>query len=123
MKEQIGKVQLHILAGDEIAASDGPGAARIVEKAAAGVCGTEKEKADERELMEILRTCQEDQYRAVLQERKSEFLLEELSGLRANLVRAFGVPDGASVLETGCGCGAMTGTLAEKCAEVVGCDW
>lgn len=122
MKEQIGKVQLHILAGDEIAASDGPDAARIVGKAAAGVCGTEKEKADERELMEILRTCQEDQYRAVLQERKSEFLLEELSGLRANLVRAFGVPDGASVLEAGCGCGTITGTLAEKCGEVVSWD-
>lgn len=121
MKEQIGKVQLYILE-DEISASNGPGAAKISGNAVPEDSVRERERADEKELMEILRTCPEDQYRSVLQERKNEFLLEELSGLRANLVRAFSVPDGASVLEAGCGCGAMTGTLAEKCGEVVSWD-
>ena len=111
MKEQIGKVQLYILE-DEISASNGLGAAKISGNAVPEDSVRERERADEKELMEILRTCPEDQYRSVLQERKNEFLLEELSGLRANLVRAFSVPDGASVLEAGCGCGAMTGTLA-----------
>ena len=121
MKEQIGKVQLYILE-DEISASNGLGAAKISGNAVPEDSVRERERADEKELMEILRTCPEDQYRSVLQERKNEFLLEELSGLRANLVRAFSVPDGASVLEAGCGCGAMTGTLAEKCGEVVSWD-
>lgn len=121
MKEQIGKVQLYILE-DEISASNGPGAAKISGNAVPEDSVTERERADEKELMEILRTCPEDQYRSVLQERKNEFLLEELSGLRANLVRAFSVPDGASVLEAGCGCGTITGTLAEKCGEVVSWD-
>lgn len=122
MKEQIGKVQLHILGEDEIPAPEVPGAAKIPGKAASEISGTQRERADEKELMEVLRTCPEDQYRSVLQEHKNEFLLEELSGLRANLVRAFAVPDGASVLEAGCGCGAMTGTLAEKYREVVSWD-
>ena len=122
MKEQIGKVQLHILEEDEIPAPEVSGAAKIPGKAASEISGTQRERADEKELMEVLRTCPEDQYRSVLQKRRNEFLLEELSGLRANLVRAFAVPDGASVLEAGCGCGAMTGTLAEKYREVVSWD-
>ena len=65
-------------------------------------------------MLEILRTCPEDRYRSVIQERKSEFLLEELSGLKANLVRAFKIPAPASVLEIGGGCGSLTEVLAEK---------
>lgn len=122
MKEQIGKVQLHIIAGDKISASAGPGAAKISGKAWSGDSVTGKEREEERELMEILKTCSVDRYRSVVQERGSEFLLEELSGLKANLVRAFAVPDGASALEAGCGCGAVTGALAEKCGEVVSWD-
>ena len=72
MKEQIGKVQLYILE-DEISASNGLGAAKISGNAVPEDSVRERERADEKELMEILRTCPEDQYRSVLQERKNEF--------------------------------------------------
>ncbi|MGI6057043.1 MAG: hypothetical protein ACOYBD_08705 [Bilifractor sp.] len=85
---------------------------------------TEKTAAasDEKELLKILKDCPEGQYRCALKGRRNEFLLEELSGLRGNLVRAFEVPEGTSALEIGGGYGSLTCVLAEKCERVVSWD-
>ncbi len=120
MREEAGKVQSGIrteTAGREQSDSGKETAGR--EQAGSG---PEAAEAEERELLEILRTCPEDRYRSVIQERKSEFLLEELSGLKANLVRAFKIPAPASVLEIGGGCGSLTEVLAEKSGRLVSWD-
>lgn len=65
-------------------------------------------------LLQIVTDCPPDTYDAVIQEKKDWAVLYHLSHLRANLVEWLPVTGEQTVLEIGSGCGALTGTLADK---------
>lgn len=75
----------------------------------------------EDEILEIVRNMSEVEYPAVIEERKSWPILYHLSRQRENIVDWIPM-EGKKVLEVGSGCGAITGALAEKAAEVTCVD-
>lgn len=71
----------------------------------------------EDELLNIVMNRSEVEYASVIEERKSWPILYHLSKLRENIVDWIPI-EGKKVLEVGSGCGAITGALAAKAAEV-----
>ena len=78
--------------------------------------------AIEDELLEIVKKYNKNEYQSVIEERANWPILYHLSDQRANIVEWIPIEPGAKVLEVGSGCGAITGMLASKAAEVVACD-
>lgn len=77
--------------------------------------------AVEDELLDIVKNYSAVEYQRIIEERKSWPVLYHLSPLRENIVEWIPM-EGAKVLEVGSGCGAITGVLARKAAQVVGVD-
>lgn len=75
----------------------------------------------EDEILDIVRNMSEVEYPAVIEERKSWPILYHLSRQRENIVDWIPL-EGKKVLEVGSGCGAITGALASKAAEVTCVD-
>lgn len=72
----------------------------------------------EDELLAIARDCAAVEYQRIIEERKSWEVLYHLSPLRENIVEWLPIGGTMKVLEVGSGCGAITGALSRKAAEV-----
>lgn len=70
-------------------------------------------------LLEIVKNFKEEDFNQIIWEHKSWPILYHLSHIRGNVVEWIPFKPGASVLEIGSGCGAITGTLAKKAERVV----
>ena len=76
----------------------------------------------EDELLDITRNYSTVEYQRIIEERKSWPVLYHLSPLRENIVEWLPITKDMKVLEVGSGCGAITGMLAQKAAEVTCID-
>lgn len=76
----------------------------------------------EDELLDIARNYSTAEYRRIIEERQSWPILYHLSPLRENIVEWLPIGKDMKVLEVGSGCGAVTGVLARKAAEVTCID-
>ncbi|NLL79557.1 MAG: class I SAM-dependent methyltransferase [Clostridiales bacterium] len=76
----------------------------------------------EDELLSIVKEHPASEYGRIIEERADWPTLYHLSALRGNIVEWIPVEKGMKVLEVGSGCGAITGTLAEKAGEVTCID-
>lgn len=74
----------------------------------------------EEEILAYLEAKPAEDLSAAIAEHASYHWLYHLSLLRGNLVRNLPMTDGERVLEVGCGCGTITGILAERAGEVTG---
>jgi SAM-dependent methyltransferase len=72
----------------------------------------------EDELLRIVQEYPEGEYTDAIESSGSWPILYHLSPLRGNIVQWLPIPGDAKVLEVGSGCGAITGTLAEKAKSV-----
>lgn len=72
----------------------------------------------EDELLDITRNYSSVEYQGIIEERGSWPILYHLSALRENIVEWLPIRKDMKVLEVGSGCGAITGVLARKAAEV-----
>ncbi len=77
--------------------------------------------AVENELLDIVKNYSAVEYQRIIEERQSWTLLYHLSPLRENIVEWIPM-EGSKALEVGSGCGAVTGVLARKAAQVVSVD-
>lgn len=77
--------------------------------------------AVEDELLEIVRNMSEVEFPGLIEERKNWPILYHLSKQRENIVNWIPL-EGKKVLEVGSGCGAITGTIAARAAEVTCVD-
>lgn len=78
--------------------------------------------AAEDELLEIVMRHGREEYGRIIEEKNTWEILYHLSPLRANIVEWLPIIPGAKGLEIGSGCGAVTGTLADKCKELTCVD-
>lgn len=69
-------------------------------------------------LLEIVKAHPASEYEQIIKEKKDWAVLYHLSENRGNIVDWMENDKGASVLEVGAGCGAVTGKLAEKYGKV-----
>lgn len=76
----------------------------------------------EDELLEIARNYAAVEYQRIIEQRESWPILYHLSPLRENIVEWLPISKEMKVLEVGSGCGAITGALARKAAEVTSID-
>lgn len=72
----------------------------------------------EEELLEIVRSHKKEEYNDVIARRNTWPVLYHLSNIRGNIVEWLPIEKSDKVLEIGAGCGAITGTLAEKAGRV-----
>lgn len=72
----------------------------------------------EDELLEIVKSHGEEEFRKIIEERAKWPILYHLSPLRENIVDWIPMEKDAKVLEIGSGCGAITGKLAQKAGSV-----
>lgn len=72
----------------------------------------------EEELLDIVRNYPKEEYNRIIAEKKSWPILYHLSDVRENIVDFLPITSGDKVLEIGAGCGAITGSLAKKAAQV-----
>ena len=73
-------------------------------------------------LLDIVKTHDRSEYPDVIVESKSWPILYHLSEVRTNILNWYPFEPGAHVLEVGAGCGAITGTIAEKVEKVIAID-
>lgn len=78
--------------------------------------------AAEDELLEIVMRHGREEYGRIIEEKNTWEILYHLSPLRANIIEWLPITPGAKGLEIGSGCGAVTGTLADKCKELTCVD-
>lgn len=78
--------------------------------------------AVEDELLDIVMHHGKEEYGGIIEEKNTWEVLYHLSPLRANIIDWLPVASDAKGLEIGSGCGAVTGTLAEKCKELTCID-
>lgn len=76
------------------------------------------EGAEEDALLQIVKTHTKDEFNHIIAVEKRWSVLYHLSHLRGNIVDFLPIRKTHKVLEIGAGCGAITGTLAEKAAHV-----
>ena len=76
----------------------------------------------EKEIFDIVRKHKKEEYPEIIEKKASWPILYHLSELRSNIVEWIPMTGKEKVLEVGAGCGAITGMLSEKAAEVVACD-
>lgn len=72
----------------------------------------------EDELLSIVQNHSEQEYSSIIRERSSWPVLYHLSHVRQNIIEWLPFQKTDSVLEVGCGCGAVTGCLANKAGKV-----
>lgn len=72
----------------------------------------------EEQILEIVKTYSVSQYNKIIAQENSWPILYHLSHIRGNIVRQLQMNGTEDVLEVGSGCGAITGTLAEKAKHV-----
>lgn len=72
----------------------------------------------EEELLRIVQNCEPEEYNRVIGEKNTWPILYHLSNIRGNIVEWLPINKEDTVLEIGAGCGAITGTLAEKAGKV-----
>ena len=77
---------------------------------------------DEQLILDVVKKYEESEYNSVIHERKNWALMYHLSHIRENIVMNIPMENGASVLEIGAGCGAVTGALARKAGHVTCVD-
>ena len=73
-------------------------------------------------LLDIVKNHDRSEYPDVIVEAKSWPILYHLSEVRTNILNWYPFEPGAHVLEVGAGCGAITGTIAEKVEKVTAID-
>jgi len=73
---------------------------------------------DDRQLWEIVRSCEERAYHSQITARKNWTVMYQLAESRANAVEWVQLPGQAKVLELGAGCGTITSALLKKGASV-----
>lgn len=73
----------------------------------------------EEKLLSIVQNYSPDEFPKVIEESNSWPILYHLSPLRSNSIEWLPISKESKVLEIGAGCGAITGMLAEKAAQVV----
>lgn len=78
--------------------------------------------AVEDELLDIVMHHGKEEYGGIIEEKNTWEVLYHLSPLRANIVDWLPMASDVKGLEIGSGCGAVTGTLAEKCKELTCID-
>lgn len=78
--------------------------------------------AIEDEMLEIAKTVPEEKLSEVIREKKSWPMLYHFSHIRENILDWVPMKGTEKVLEIGAGCGAVTGVLARKAAEVTCID-
>ena len=76
----------------------------------------------EDELLEIVKNHEAREFNRIISERKSWPVLYHLSHIRGNILRWYPMDGTEHVLEVGAGCGAVTGTIAEKAGHVTCID-
>lgn len=76
------------------------------------------EGENEDELLEIVKKHEPYEYNNIIKERSTWSFMYHLSHLRGNIVEWIDELDKADVLEIGAGCGAVTGTIADKAKSV-----
>ena len=76
----------------------------------------------EEELLDIVKHNSADRFPALIRERAKWPILYHLSEQRENIIDWFPMKEGASVLEVGAGCGAVTGALVRMASRVVAND-
>ena len=72
----------------------------------------------EDELLDIVKKYSEYEFEKVIHDKKSWPILYHLSRVRGNIVEGLSITKDETVLEIGSGCGAITGTLANKAKHV-----
>ncbi|MGN0145267.1 MAG: class I SAM-dependent methyltransferase [Clostridium sp.] len=72
----------------------------------------------ETEILDIVKNYSEDEFNKIIAKRKKWPLIYHLSHIRSNIVEWIPIEKNQNVLEIGSGCGAITGTLANKAKEV-----
>ena len=72
----------------------------------------------ENDLLDIVKKYDDYQLNQIIADRKDWAVLYHLSHIRGNIVEWFPMDKKSKVLEVGSGCGAITGTLAEKAGHV-----
>lgn len=78
--------------------------------------------AIENTLLDIVKKHEKHEYSEIIKNSASWPILYHLSELRGNIVKWIPMDKNAKVLEVGSGCGAITGTLAEKAGSVTCVD-
>lgn len=78
--------------------------------------------AIENTLLDIVKKHEKHEYSEIIKNSGSWPILYHLSELRGNIVKWIPMDKNAKVLEVGSGCGAITGTLAEKAGSVTCVD-
>lgn len=76
----------------------------------------------EDEILQIVQTYEPSEFPRLIEERASWPILYHLSYQRGNIVEWLPIEKSHKVLEVGSGCGAITGTLAQKAGEVTCID-
>ncbi|GEP63897.1 hypothetical protein CBE01nite_16650 [Clostridium beijerinckii] len=76
----------------------------------------------EDELLDIVQNNEEGEYDKIIGERNKWPVIYHLSHLRANIIEWMPINNNETVLEIGSGCGAITGTLANKARKVTCID-
>jgi len=76
----------------------------------------------EDELLDIVRNHKQEEYPAIIEKSASWPVLYHLSQQRSNIIEWIPMQHTEKVLEVGSGCGAITGTLSHKAAEVTSVD-
>ena len=76
----------------------------------------------EDEILSIVRNHREEEYPEIIEQERSWPIFYHLSRERANIVEWIPMTGRERVLEVGSGCGAITGMLASKAAEVTCVD-
>ncbi len=69
-------------------------------------------------ILDIVKNHKPSEFKDIIKSQNSWPVLYHLSPVRENIIDWFNVPENASVLEVGSGCGAMTGALLKKKAKV-----
>ncbi|NFR85883.1 MULTISPECIES: class I SAM-dependent methyltransferase [unclassified Clostridium] len=72
----------------------------------------------EEELLDIVKNYEEKQFNSIIAERKKWAIMYHLSHIRSNIIEWLPINKKQNVLEIGSGCGAITGTLADKSKSV-----
>lgn len=72
----------------------------------------------EDELLDIVKNHMEKEYNKIIAERNNWAIIYHLSHLRTNIIDWIPINKEQTVLELGAGCGAITGTLADKAKKV-----
>lgn len=76
----------------------------------------------EDELLDIVQNNTEEEFNKIIEERNNWPIIYHLSHLRANIIEWVPISKQQTVLEIGSGCGAITGTLADKAKKVTCID-